>query len=613
MYIKRIQVEEGFLSGLDLTLSPGLNVLIGPRGTGKTSIIELVRYCLSSSSLTEAAGAKAIEHARAVLGPGVVTVTLEVGAQQFTISRSRDGNSASVSSPVAATILSQNEIELVGLNATGRLRLIDSFRIGNEKIRARANALRSEARSLTVEARGLWQRIEATVEQIAKLETESHGLELLERDQRNSVAALAGSESKQKALDELSREIAQLSVRAAIYERVDRELKEWFERVSVAEVPARIEPWPEAAGLEDQLVQVRQISRDVSRQIASVLQEIDRARRDLLHLQTSVMNARSQSETQARALRTELESLKEGSGALARRVTELREKAGQAAALRSVHGDLVQRRNAVLGRRDRILDEIDEVCQTEFNERQEVAKRLNSELGPRIHVRVERAGLPSSYVDALRGVLRGSGMRYNQLAPQIAERLSPRELTSAVERQDPNTIADIAKISIDRAARLIAELARTGAEDVVTCELEDTVILSLLDGKDYKNTEQLSTGQRCTVVLPLLLSHRDDLLIIDQPEDHLDNAFIVETAVKAIRRRSEQGQLVISTHNPNIPVLGAAETVVLLGSDGRRGFVRQAAPLDDPASVEAITNVMEGGLEAFRRRSQFYESLNPES
>lgn len=93
---------------------------------------------------------------------------------------------------------------------------------------------------------------------------------------------------------------------------------------------------------------------------------------------------------------------------------------------------------------------------------------------------------------------------------------------------------------------------------------------------------------------------------MDQPEDHLDNAFVVDTVVKAMRDRGAEAQLICTTHNPNIPVLGSAANVILMGSDGRRGFVRQHGDLNDPAIVEAITNVMEGGKDAFRRRAEFY-------
>ena len=93
---------------------------------------------------------------------------------------------------------------------------------------------------------------------------------------------------------------------------------------------------------------------------------------------------------------------------------------------------------------------------------------------------------------------------------------------------------------------------------------------------------------------------------MDQPEDHLDNSFITSTVVEALRNRYPEDQLLFASHNANIPVLGDADLVVALDSDGKRGFVKHSGPLMDPDSVRAITDVMEGGVDAFRRRADFY-------
>ena len=66
--------------------------------------------------------------------------------------------------------------------------------------------------------------------------------------------------------------------------------------------------------------------------------------------------------------------------------------------------------------------------------------------------------------------------------------------------------------------------------------------LQLLDGAEYKSTPVLSTGQRCTVVLPILLRHDERPLVIDQLEDHLDNAYVVDTLVRAVSARETGSQ-----------------------------------------------------------------------
>ncbi len=76
MHIERVQIEEGFLDGLDVLFVTGLNVIIGERGTGKTSLIELIRYCLDVPGYTPESGKRSREHALSVLGGGQVTVTL---------------------------------------------------------------------------------------------------------------------------------------------------------------------------------------------------------------------------------------------------------------------------------------------------------------------------------------------------------------------------------------------------------------------------------------------------------------------------------------------------------------------------------------------------------
>ena len=74
MIIERIQVDGGFLDNLDLKLASGLNVIIGGRGTGKTSIIELLRFCLNIPAQTSEAGRQSVDHALSVLRDGRVPV-----------------------------------------------------------------------------------------------------------------------------------------------------------------------------------------------------------------------------------------------------------------------------------------------------------------------------------------------------------------------------------------------------------------------------------------------------------------------------------------------------------------------------------------------------------
>jgi len=128
----------------------------------------------------------------------------------------------------------------------------------------------------------------------------------------------------------------------------------------------------------------------------------------------------------------------------------------------------------------------------------------------------------------------------------------------------------------------------------------------------WQTLEDLSTGQKATAVLLLLLLESDAPLIVDQPEDDLDNRFITEGVVPRMRDEKQRRQFVFSTHNANIPVLGDAELILGLSPSGEadRGHARIArehmGSIDDRPVRELVEEILEGGWEAFERRRRKY-------
>ena len=122
------------------------------------------------------------------------------------------------------------------------------------------------------------------------------------------------------------------------------------------------------------------------------------------------------------------------------------------------------------------------------------------------------------------------------------------------------------------------------------------------DGTDFRPISQASAGQRSAAMLAFLLAHGDDPLILDQPEDDLDNHLIYDLVVRQIRENKSRRQIIVVTHNPNIVVNGDAEMLHALDFEGGQCIVRQSGSLQEGAMREEICRVMEGGREAFRRR-----------
>lgn len=126
--------------------------------------------------------------------------------------------------------------------------------------------------------------------------------------------------------------------------------------------------------------------------------------------------------------------------------------------------------------------------------------------------------------------------------------------------------------------------------------------------REFKKMDDLSKGQRATALLLLLLGASNAPLVIDQPEDDLDNRFVYDAIVTNLRSLKGKRQIIASTHNANVPVLGDAELIVALEGDGQNG--RAAADgigsLDDVAIRSHVENVLEGGPAAFNARQHLY-------
>lgn len=161
-----------------------------------------------------------------------------------------------------------------------------------------------------------------------------------------------------------------------------------------------------------------------------------------------------------------------------------------------------------------------------------------------------------------------------------------------------------------------------GNWDVVFREYFDENLASLLTfqvpskftikyrGKELKDH---SLGQRASALILFILSQREnDVFIIDQPEDDLDNQTIYEDVIKLIRQLKPNAQFIFATHNPNFPVLGDAEQIVsCVGLENK--ILVQTGSIDSPVMQQKIIDIMEGGREAFEMREGRYKIWKPQS
>jgi ABC-type lipoprotein export system ATPase subunit len=140
--------------------------------------------------------------------------------------------------------------------------------------------------------------------------------------------------------------------------------------------------------------------------------------------------------------------------------------------------------------------------------------------------------------------------------------------------------------------------------NILTWFPEDLVKIEFRRSEEdrYQSLERASSGQKTSSILSFLLSHGSEPLLLDQPEDDLDNALISDLVVTQIKANKTKRQIIIVTHNPNLVVNGDAELV--LPMEFSKGQIQQkiSGGLQEREVREKICEIMEGGREAFRQR-----------
>jgi hypothetical protein len=187
----------------------------------------------------------------------------------------------------------------------------------------------------------------------------------------------------------------------------------------------------------------------------------------------------------------------------------------------------------------------------------------------------------------------------------LCRAISPPELGELVRANDGPALAKSGGINIQQATSVIKALGTPERlMELQILDMDDSPSIELCDNGIYKSTADISTGQKCTAILPILMFDSANPLLIDQPEDNLDNGFVYATIVTSVSHAKKSRQLIFVTHNPNIPVLGDAENVVVMQSDGRTGKTKTVGNVD--ACCHDIVSLLEGGVEAFRLRGKRY-------
>jgi hypothetical protein len=267
-------------------------------------------------------------------------------------------------------------------------------------------------------------------------------------------------------------------------------------------------------------------------------------------------------------------------------------------------------KNELVKQRKKLLHELDTAVRDRYDQISKKARKLNkNELDGKMKIEARIRGNKNRLKDFLLN-LSGIGERKIEWVDEKDD-LTIRQLVHDIKNSDENTFRDQYNMTT-ATAETLTSLTRTERLELEEIVLDETLDIMLNIGShdkpNFKDIQGLTSGQKCTAILNLLLLESKDPLIIDQPEDNLDNAFIAENIVSELRKQKETRQFIFSTHNANIPVFGDAEWIAVMQ------IIKGSATINDDhigsidkANLKSmVENILEGGKQAFEMRRLKY-------
>ena len=654
---------EGLFDNAAFGFNENLNCFIGPRGSGKSTVIEAMRYVLGANAdfakvdewATEQPAKIAQQIQQANLKGTLIKLFYERAKDEYyQLSTTFDGRNV----VPRVDVIDQNgralPVESTALTMTFPARIyswsqIESIGRRQESQRALVDRLIPDVAGLLAEEGALYRQLAENRAEVSSVTTRMDN-KLQEQD------GLAGRYVQYKAeFDRVNTpEVAQLfenldnaRQRVNLLQQAVNRLMEFLERIKELDTPNALRFSPDFGepGLNslsswwseeiEPVISLAQLAEDTGNHIAAIRTLVSEKLSVLTHLLSHEVGVVAKNESEIR-LRTQSDPESEISRD---RREQARIRYEAAVQLRDEYLTLYSQFRARLEARELILQDIERIRESVAEKRASSQQLLLSRLAELRDISMDiqicfvkgadrRAVV--SFMEEKQFLKREFAGQYKNTnyAQRLCSMATPINIGRALVKQDRKFLevdgvrcgANVA-LSKDEANKLMAQYATITSDpglDATKVDAEkmalslqlqevpwnDTVSI-LLDGE---SVDKKSPGQRSSAMLPLVALSETVPLVVDQPEDNLDNRLVGHVLTQVFARLKETRQIIIATHSPNIVVGGDAEQVIVLDAVGSAKAEQVATgSIDSPTIVRAVIDIMEGGKEAFEARGRRYQ------
>lgn len=630
-YIESLHISQGFFGKQDIVFNPGLNCIIGGQGVGKSALIEFVRFALGCASRVDPIEKDHQGKLDTLLGHGgtATVVFRKTDKTRYSITRMYDGEA----NPVTIRKLtedgddieyplpdlqryfqvlaySQNEAISVARDSVRQLDLIDAhLDMSSEqsklydleqKLQDNTDALMQLDRN-AVDLEDLISRSDMQDKQIKADEQRLVAIEETKKnpairdhqawlDEERFLDSLR--EAREQVKDSLTRAISNIDVDSLDIAPHKSTLGHDDELKKVWEINQKIKSYIEDLGqqVEDKFEEIRQNSQSAAPNWITAYRAHKKAYAEVSEKLGNV---------QINALQTNLQRNKKLLEKLQTQIRNEKQKNN--------------RKMKLIESRNLTLNQIESERQRISQKRDRQAKAMSKTLKKRVLVSVTASGNKRAFSKWLSENFDGRSVK-NHHIEKIVSACSPRELAEMVRKNNDNNAQALMKkftISSTAADSILMTLKQNTSllyklEHIVLEDLPD-IRMKLKNG-DFKKLDELSTGQKFTVIILLALTDDDKPIVYDQPEDAIEAALIFSDIAQLLRHAKDYRQFIFATHNPNMSVAADLDLAIVVSGSAKDATVDQAGGIEDPNIRGSLIEYLEGGKEAMAHRIGKYEN-----
>jgi ABC-type lipoprotein export system ATPase subunit len=629
--IKNIEVLKSnfFDSTLKINFSKNLTCIMGGRGTGKSTILFFIKSCLELNAEDDRDTFNILKNN---LGDGIIKLYMETDeGEKYTIEKSfgeepqpyfgvePDTNLLpleTINNELSCDIFPAQIIEEIGRNSGARLELIDkmAFDETNElkfKVETTQNNLEKNAKDIRIQNQRI-KRAKDILKDYTKVEQD---FKEHKKNKPKGINKKAEIEFNKQDIAEKVR-ISESKFLSNLSENLESFLENYLELnedlKSINESTLKSKDFMNKTIVQPIVTKVEKYIFSVTKSNIENIENLKSFLNDLKKTQKSLKIKHDQQQNQFIKLKQTLDKHKkyyDKLNLLSKKVTEKGMKIQEI-------DDLTEKREKLKLKRINLIKELNNLKKNIYDLRLKKITELNKIFEGQIKIILTPGGITEEFETGLKNALKGNNIRYNTIIPQIVQNFTPDRFASIIHQNDSKKLSLISNIDIEKSKLLLDILYESefiyNIESIYCQDLPDFHLRveqkfknGINDSKvRYKKSDELSTGQRCTTVLPIIFAISKNPLIIDQPEDNLDNKYISETIHKIINEQKQKRQLIFITHNANIPVLSNSEQNIFLQYENQKSSVSHKGDVDTVKNE--ILHLLEGGKDAFEKRKILY-------